>query len=133
MELKQERLWSETSTRREAAGYLVVLDNVLYFEAYRSASGYELWKSDGTEAGTVLVKDIREGTNSARPNNIYVANGSLLFRANDGVNGYELWTSDGTEGGTRLVKDTYVGTAGSGLNSPPPSSVIFLAEDRTRI
>jgi ELWxxDGT repeat protein len=56
-------------------------------------SGTQLWKSDGTDAGTVLVKtvgsDVRSLTN---------ANGTLYFVAD-----YDLWRSDGTAAGTVVV------------------------------
>jgi uncharacterized repeat protein (TIGR01451 family) len=70
-----------------------------------SAEGYELWKSDGTPEGTTLVKDIRPGTSTSKPNNFTYVGGTLYFTANDGTNGMELWKSDGTEAGTVLVKD----------------------------
>src|SRR2546421_3293842 len=38
-----------------------VFDNAVYFSAFEGTSGFELWKSDGTEAGTVRVKDINPG------------------------------------------------------------------------
>jgi ELWxxDGT repeat protein len=38
---------------------LTVVGNTLFFTAYDGVNGFELWKSDGTAAGTVLVKDIR--------------------------------------------------------------------------
>jgi len=63
--------------------------------------GNELWKSDGTAAGTTLVKDINPGPNGssvAEPTNV---GGELFFSA-----GVGLWKSDGTAGGTVLVKDT---------------------------
>jgi ELWxxDGT repeat protein len=34
------------------------LNDTLLFQAFEGAHGRELWKTDGTEAGTVLVKDI---------------------------------------------------------------------------
>ena len=40
---------------------------VLYFVADDGISGYELWKSDGTGAGTVLVKDIEPGATESFP------------------------------------------------------------------
>ena len=73
----------------------------------------ELWKSDGTEAGTVIVKDIRPGNDSSNPNDLTDINGTLFFTANDGINGRELWKSDGTESGTVLIKDINPGEADS--------------------
>ena len=67
--------------------------------------GLELWKSDGTEHGTNLVKDINPGENGSNPQNLTNVNGQLFFTADDGVHGSELWKSDGTESGTVLVKD----------------------------
>src|SRR5438093_87833 len=65
----------------------------------------ELWKSDGTAAGTVLVRDINRGTAypyALRGTNV---NGTLLFAAFYPETGLELWKSDGTAAGTVLVKD----------------------------
>jgi ELWxxDGT repeat protein len=91
------------------------VNGTLYFRAIIGTSGYELWKSDGTPAGTVLVKDINPGVNSSYPSNLTNVNGTLYFQANNGTNGDELWKSNGTEAGTVLVKDIY-----PGINSSRP-------------
>ena len=67
-------------------------------------TGTELWKSDGTESGTVLVEDINPG-GSSFPQYLTNVAGTLFFFANDGNSGQELWKSDGTATGTVLVKD----------------------------
>lgn len=80
----------------------------LFFAGYRPHTsglpnvGLELWRSDGTDAGTVLVKDIAEGERSSEPDWLVDLGGTLLFTADSG-NGRELWRSDGTEAGTRVV------------------------------
>ncbi len=89
-----------------------VVGSTLYFVAGTAATGVELWKSDGTSAGTVLVKDISLGTASSTPRNIINVAGTLYFSANDG-SGYELWKSDGTAGGTVPVKEIRLGPGGS--------------------
>lgn len=73
------------------------------------ATGSELWKSDGTAAGTMMVKDINPGTGHAVPDGISVMGGYVYFSANDGALGTELWRSDGTSAGTELVKDIWEG------------------------
>lgn len=82
-----------------------VLGGKLYYEASTSWSGSELWRSDGTIGGTVVVKDIIPGTAGSSPANITVYNNLLFFSANDGVNGFELWRSNGTASGTFMLKN----------------------------
>jgi ELWxxDGT repeat protein len=72
-----------------------------------------LWRTDGTPAGTTLVKDIRPGTGSSIPRWMQVVGGRMYFQADDGVTGIELWTTDGTEGGTIRVADINPGAGGS--------------------
>ncbi len=84
---------------------LVSIGNVVYFAADDGINGAELWRSDGTDAGTYLIKDIQPGSTGSAPVRFNVLGSQILFFANDGVHGDELWASDGTEGGTALVKD----------------------------
>jgi ELWxxDGT repeat protein len=74
-------------------------------------NGAQLWKSDGTAAGTVLVESIHRDQISP-PGSLTNVNGTLFFVADDGVNGRELWKSDGTAAGTMLV-DIALGPGGS--------------------
>ena len=90
--------------------YLTAAGNLLFFIALTDEHGWELWKSDGTQGGTVMVKDILPGpagSISLRHPGIFAstANGLLFFIADDGQHGEELWKSDGTAAGTVLVKD----------------------------
>ena len=45
---------------------MTVIDATLYFSANDGASGLELWKTDGTMNGTMLVQDIAPGGDSSR-------------------------------------------------------------------
>jgi ELWxxDGT repeat protein len=90
-----------------------VLGSTFFFVADDLASGAELWASDGTEAGTRQVRDIRPGLRGAEPQALTVAGGRLFFSADDGTHGRELWVSDGTEAGTSLVEDIVPGAASS--------------------
>jgi ELWxxDGT repeat protein len=93
--------------------HLTDVDDTLFFVATDPVSGRELWKSDGTTAGTVLVKDINPGLAGSSPSLLTNADGTLFFVADDGTNGAELWSSDGTDAGTALVKDVLPGPDGS--------------------
>lgn len=75
----------------------------VYFSANDGVNGIELWKTDGTEAGTVMVKDLNPGTGHGVPANFMVFDGLLHFNATDGVNGVQIWRTDGTESGTQVV------------------------------
>jgi ELWxxDGT repeat protein len=86
------------------------VEATLYFTADNGIEGRELWKSDGTTAGTVLVKDINPNIsygygNGSNPYVLTAIGGRLFFTADDGTVGRELWTSDGTAAGTILVKE----------------------------
>jgi ELWxxDGT repeat protein len=94
-------------------GSLTVFGGSLYFVANDGPGGHgtELWKSDGTAAGTMMVKDIFPGANpasipfSADPRFLTLFNGKLYFTAFDDVGHNGLWASDGTANGTMFVKE----------------------------
>ncbi len=52
---------------------------------YDGSSGSELWKSDGTSAGTVQVRDIRPNASSAFPGSLTNVSGTLYFQATEGL------------------------------------------------
>lgn len=72
----------------------------LYFNYYDPAVGEELWTSDGTEAGTHLLKDIYPGSKYSSPHDFRELAGSVYFIATDAT-GPGLFTTDGTAEGTR--------------------------------
>ena len=78
---------------------LCAVGPTVYFFGNGTYSGRELWKSDGTFAGTKLVKDLAPGSGS--PSICYLANfkGTLHLLTSAGDH-YGLWKSDGTEAGT---------------------------------
>ena len=86
------------------AHFVASLD-LLFFSADDGVNGNELWVSDGTAAGTRLVKDIYPGALSSKPAMFKSGEGYLLFIAEDEDGRAKLWRSDGTEVGTSMIKD----------------------------
>lgn len=66
--------------------------------------GRELWKSDGTAEGTVLVKEITPGIDGTFISSPVNVNGTLFFAAGARTLLDELWKSDGTAAGTVAVR-----------------------------
>ncbi|MDR2057752.1 MAG: T9SS type A sorting domain-containing protein [Dysgonamonadaceae bacterium] len=111
----------ETTQKKTKARNLVVAGEKskgykAFFAAADAANGEELWITDGTAAGTRLVKDINPGTASSDINWMARFNDKVVFAANDG-SGMELWISDGTENGTYLVKQIHEYGDGSNPNA----------------
>jgi ELWxxDGT repeat protein len=90
---------------------LALLDGTTYFAATDGTNGFELWKSDGTEGVTQMVKDINPSGDGCC-SQIAVVGDTLYFGADDGTHGNEVWKSDGTSDGTEMVED--IDPAGSG-------------------
>jgi ELWxxDGT repeat protein len=80
-------------------------DTILYAQN-DPATGSELWRTDGTPAGTRMVADIAPGSSSSLNSwTVLVRSDGVLIRANDRRSGYEPWFTDGTAAGTRLVRN----------------------------
>ncbi|HEX5151677.1 MAG TPA: ELWxxDGT repeat protein [Parafilimonas sp.] len=114
--------------------YATINGNLL-FVADDGASGKELWKTDGTPQGTVLLKDIFTGPGSSLdgyPNGFFTTvNNEVYFLANDNVHGTELWKTDGTVAGTIIVKDITPGSASSTITDliKVDNNLVFLFYD----
>lgn len=83
---------------------LVVYKNEMYFSGDDNITSNELWKSDGTEEGTVLVRDL-VNSGGLYPYELTIAGEYLYFSGRTDQGTYELYRSDGTEAGTVLVVD----------------------------
>ncbi|PTL54979.1 ELWxxDGT repeat protein [Paraconexibacter algicola] len=112
----------------------VVLQGKLYFHAGDETTERELWTSDGTAAGTTLVKDINPDVGASNPESLVVVGDKLFFLANDGT-GVRLYVSNGTSGGTTTVTSVaYNPTPDFGQGRAllaVPNGVVFAAEGPT--
>ena len=116
--------------------FMVDLNGTLLFSANDGTSGTELYRSDGTEAGTQRVADINIGGGGSSPfmSKDNLLNDTLFFSANDGTNGTELWRTDGTTAGTALVRDINPGAGGSSVSfrmADLDGTLYFSANDGT--
>jgi ELWxxDGT repeat protein len=104
---------------------------LLYFTADDGTHGTELWVSDGTDTGTVMVSDVNPGVADSLPAGLVAFGNRLLFVADDGVHGRELWVTDAAGRSAGLLVDLQ---PGAGSSKPLYPQVIgdllyFVADD----
>jgi ELWxxDGT repeat protein len=88
----------------------VVGDRLYFVTTEGQDEPHQLWRTDGSSAGTHLVRTV--------PARDLVALGDrLLFWGHDSAHGWEPWITDGTRAGTRMVRDLVSGTASSLVRS----------------
>ena len=90
--------------------------------------GRELWVSDGTTAGTNILKDIRPGYDPSIYSDLqekWVLDTLLFFPAYETTHSRELWVTNGTTSGTHLLKDINPTGSGSASSSNPEGFTPF--------
>ena len=91
----------------------ICLNDRILFQADDGTHGAELWSTDGTAAGTMLLMDIQPGATGSTPRNFARMGDVLFFGADNGTNGEEVWRTDGTAAGTYLLHDVNPGAGAS--------------------
>jgi ELWxxDGT repeat protein len=104
---------------------------VLYFVAGVTGLGTELFRSDGTAAGTFVVRDLAAGIGSSFPELLTAAGNRLYFTAITGGQ-REIWTTDGTFGGTIAVTNRAFGRISAYTDlTATTAGLFFLTDDLT--
>ncbi len=75
-----------------SSAVLVPVPDGVLFSACDTSHGCELWRTDGTVDGTLLIQDIAPGLSSSFPHSFLAVGSTLYFNADDGLHGVELWT-----------------------------------------
>jgi ELWxxDGT repeat protein len=91
-----------------------VMDGFILYQSGNANSGIELWRSDGTLPGTVLVMSMGQGVQFAQLGTDIVmtrVGDRAIFQSENAQNGPQLWSSDGTAAGTVPL-----------ISTPTPSS-----------
>lgn len=117
---------------------LTPFDGLLYFQAATEEFGSELWRSDGTSAGTVMVADQAPGAEHFGPENLTAVGNTLFFTAyvqRNGMSFPALWRTDGTAAGMQLLK-VFDDLSGGNTQGGEPTeftsigNLLFFALDR---
>lgn len=112
-------LWTDGISNLSGGGDVYAFNNDLYFITDSSASGYQLYRSDGTVSGTTLLTS--PGFTFDQQIGFTVADGKLFFAASGPSTPSTIWTSDGTANGTMPVVDPSIGVT----SMLPGSNVLY--------
>ena len=99
------------------------MGGTLFFSANDGTHGQELWRSDGSAAGTSQVAQINMHTGSSNPVDFLPINGTVFFSASS-----ELWGSNGTAAGTQMLSSV---ASGPSQLTNVGGTLFFSASDRT--
>jgi ELWxxDGT repeat protein len=70
------------------------------------AYGRGIWKTDGTDTGTIVVAPLQQ---DEYLNGLTNVNGTLFFMLSNDINGFELGKLDNATGNVVMIKDIYAG------------------------
>ncbi|WP_375743505.1 hypothetical protein NR800_36050 [Corallococcus interemptor] len=106
----------------------------LFFQAPDAAHGLELWVSNGTTAGTRMVKDLTPGVENSYLTHLAASGDRLIFfketyDASASTTRYELWRSDGTASGTVRVRDFGTSVDVSYLDAKQGNALLFFVRE----
>ena len=112
-------MWDED---KQPISFMVNINGTLFF----SNGNGELWKSDGSNPGTLLLKDFHEITD------MHALNDKLAFRVLHEDGSEEFWSSNGTSTGTVKIKTLHSGPAVRATYEPTAiigNTLFFVAND----
>jgi ELWxxDGT repeat protein len=114
-------------------GYILDYNGTVFMSGWDTTTWIEPWISDGTEAGTTLVRDINPGLIGSGITSMVSSGNIEVFASSSGPDGIELWKTDGTEAGTVRLLDIALGPSSSNPSTMQlvGTTLFFLADDGT--
>ncbi|NDC64082.1 MAG: hypothetical protein EBZ59_08900, partial [Planctomycetia bacterium] len=109
-----------------------VIGQTAFFSADDGQAGTELFRTDGTSAGTIRILDLNPGAEGSFPRELTAVGGTLFFLADVDSLGSQLFRSDGTAAGTVRVEDVGSGS-GPVLGLPLPRNAFNLTAAGTSL
>ncbi len=123
-----------TDTRPSWPGYMASSPNgTALFSADDGIHGRELWRTDGTAAGTTLLADLLPGPAGSAPEALEVIDGIVYFVAYDAGERWEIWRSDGSAAGTRRLVTSQPASDARGAAAAAPRPVFQPLGDELRL
>jgi ELWxxDGT repeat protein len=108
---------------------MTVLGTNVFFSANDGINGRELWKTDGTPAGTTLYLNLNTGAANSNPAEINVLGTSLTFVATHPTLGRELFKSNGV-GSLTLLKDINTSGDSNPTNCTVIGGLLYFSADK---
>ncbi|MEC7351103.1 MAG: putative Ig domain-containing protein, partial [Candidatus Thermoplasmatota archaeon] len=104
----------------------ILVGDTMYFDAYESATGIELYAYDTSNHSFWRVTDIHAGSGSSYPGDYssILLGDTLYFSAVDGSTGHELWAHNTSNGTTWQVANIRSGSS----NSNPGSNMMHVVD-----
>lgn len=130
LKLQAQTLVKDCNSGKSGSNPIFVekLNGGFIFIANTVSTGNEFWFSDGTNSGTILLKDINPGAGSGTTQTTpVILNGVCYFVGRTASLKWSLWKTDGTVNGTVMVKD---------LGNMPisnPNGQLFLTVNQNKI
>jgi ELWxxDGT repeat protein len=111
-EINRDQILNEATGLSDVFDRTTLFNGYVFFSGNDGTPGDQLWKTNGTAAGTVMVKNTGGSSGGVADSYFYTKEG-FYFSADDGTHGTEPWFTDGTTANTKLVKDINVGAGSS--------------------
>ena len=112
---------SELGRNSSSPVELTAAGGLVYFTAQDADHGRQLWRTDGTDAGTIRLTDLSGTGQQVNPFNFASINDTFFFASEPVTTGFDgpaiIYKSDGTPQGTRAILSHFEGRPLSSISA----------------